>query len=428
MIIFTIYFFVELRTNIIICADKIHHKQMLEMMLDPRCGRSVEDLEAFLADPRLVLWAVNHHVFRHGLHPRVISLPLGVKDADVFDGTVGPAAAALRSSRARHHRRHDDGRSAGEEERGEKGGGKEERQEEEEGDDVFEQQGPRIIDRLLEVNNNEWKQRAELNRALNASFGGSLVNSYDPRFKAKTDKTKGPKSKDKGDRHNTSSSSSSSPPPPLASASELRAMQGAYLTRLSRSGFVLCPPGLGMDSYRVYEALLAGAVPVAERSPGLDRALRGLPVLLVDDLAARLAPPLLRHVYGRLARRQAAIDAWSDTTMTTTEGTTARSGSGSISSSMSSNGSPLRWRWRFEKLSSWYWVQRIRRAAQSQQYPVDDGDVDDEADGSDSGKEEEGREEEKEMERQERPDDDKKSSCLCWFPPGKCVDIPICRA
>ena len=81
--------------------------------------------------------------------------------------------------------------------------------------------------RLFELNNNGWRFRAALNEAVNASFGHALVNGY---------RGGGFKGQDKA----------------LSSAAKAGAKR-AYLARLAASTFVLCPPGLGMDSYRVYE-------------------------------------------------------------------------------------------------------------------------------------------------------------------------------
>jgi hypothetical protein len=44
-------------------------------------------------------------------------------------------------------------------------------------------------------------------------------------------------------------------------------------------------PGLGYDTYRVYETLAAGSMPVLEKGVGLDRSWHKLPVLQLDDFA-----------------------------------------------------------------------------------------------------------------------------------------------
>jgi hypothetical protein len=54
-----------------------------------------------------------------------------------------------------------------------------------------------------------------------------------------------------------------------------------YYADLCRSTFVLCPDGTGIDTHRVYEALLCGATPVVLRN-SLASLYARLPVCLVD--------------------------------------------------------------------------------------------------------------------------------------------------
>ena len=49
------------------------------------------------------------------------------------------------------------------------------------------------------------------------------------------------------------------------------------------SKFVLCPSGLGMDSYRIWETIILGSIPIVESNPGFDRFV-ALPVLYVKHL------------------------------------------------------------------------------------------------------------------------------------------------
>ena len=65
---------------------------------------------------------------------------------------------------------------------------------------------------------------------------------------------------------------------------------------IARSYAVLAMPGLGYDTYRLWEALALGAMPVLERGVGLDRTLYRLPALLVDDFAD-LTPHIIRQAY-----------------------------------------------------------------------------------------------------------------------------------
>lgn len=65
----------------------IHQMQSLENMQDPRCGGSISQLEDFINDPRLLLWVVNHHVYKPW-SGKVLSLPLGIKDRSVWDNAA----------------------------------------------------------------------------------------------------------------------------------------------------------------------------------------------------------------------------------------------------------------------------------------------------------------------------------------------------
>jgi hypothetical protein len=56
-----------------------------------------------------------------------------------------------------------------------------------------------------------------------------------------------------------------------------------YLLEMANCRAVLCVSGLGADSYRIWEALAMGSMPVVERGLGLDRTFYRLPVLLLDD-------------------------------------------------------------------------------------------------------------------------------------------------
>ncbi len=62
----------------------------------------------------------------------------------------------------------------------------------------------------------------------------------------------------------------------------VRGTNAAFLDDLVRHRFVLCPPGNGVDTHRMWEALLAGAVPVILQSQAM-KPFSGLPVLFVED-------------------------------------------------------------------------------------------------------------------------------------------------
>jgi len=58
-----------------------------------------------------------------------------------------------------------------------------------------------------------------------------------------------------------------------------------YFDELRCSKFILCPCGLGWDTYRMWEAFVMGAIPIVERynrTDGWHRTMEGLPMLWVD--------------------------------------------------------------------------------------------------------------------------------------------------
>lgn len=84
----------------------------------------------------------------------------------------------------------------------------------------------------------------------------------------------------------------------------------AYFEALFDSRFVLCPRGFGLATFRFYEALLAGAVPVVDTAadPGgrlLEDLYRDMPVLSVSRAFEDLDPDLLEGAWGRLRARDA---------------------------------------------------------------------------------------------------------------------------
>jgi hypothetical protein len=60
--------------------------------------------------------------------------------------------------------------------------------------------------------------------------------------------------------------------------------------------FVLCPSGLGFDTYRLWETLVLGSVPVVESNAGFDRSYANLPVLVVRNFSD-VTPQLLERAY-----------------------------------------------------------------------------------------------------------------------------------
>ena len=65
---------------------------------------------------------------------------------------------------------------------------------------------------------------------------------------------------------------------------------------ISSSKFVLCPSGLGFDTYRLWETIMLGAIPIVESNPGFDRAYSMLPVLVVKNYTD-VTPVMLENIY-----------------------------------------------------------------------------------------------------------------------------------
>eukprot|EP00611_Tribonema_gayanum_P021550 TRINITY_DN4169_c0_g1_i4.p2 TRINITY_DN4169_c0_g1~~TRINITY_DN4169_c0_g1_i4.p2 ORF type:complete len:273 (-),score=102.10 TRINITY_DN4169_c0_g1_i4:724-1512(-) len=114
---------------------------------------------------------------------------------------------------------------------------------------------------LLAVNNSGWQHRAAVNARVNATFGGMLVNSY--------------------------------------------GSERPYWEILMESKFVLAPSGMGYDTFRLWEALAHGAVPIIDACPGFSRTYAGLPVLTVADWGD-VTPELLEQVWHEFAVERAA--------------------------------------------------------------------------------------------------------------------------
>jgi hypothetical protein len=61
-----------------------------------------------------------------------------------------------------------------------------------------------------------------------------------------------------------------------------RGSNSHFLDQILQHRFVLCPPGNGVDTHRMWEVLVAGAIPVVLRSQAMET-FRSLPILFVDD-------------------------------------------------------------------------------------------------------------------------------------------------
>mmetsp|Transcript_7968 Transcript_7968/g.32902 ORF Transcript_7968/g.32902 Transcript_7968/m.32902 type:complete len:466 (+) Transcript_7968:290-1687(+) len=86
-----------------------------------------------------------------------------------------------------------------------------------------------------------------------------------------------------------------------------RAPPAEYWNRLQSARTVFCPRGFGVATFRAYEALLAGAVPVFEAYAPHAPLFEDLPVLAVPDLHT-LTPTHLRARYAALLANRSRLD------------------------------------------------------------------------------------------------------------------------
>jgi hypothetical protein len=56
-----------------------------------------------------------------------------------------------------------------------------------------------------------------------------------------------------------------------------------HYRQVAESLFVLCPSGLGFDTYRLWETIMLGSIPIVESNKGFDRTYVNLPVLVVNN-------------------------------------------------------------------------------------------------------------------------------------------------
>ena len=71
-----------------------------------------------------------------------------------------------------------------------------------------------------------------------------------------------------------------------------------FLEEMTSHRFVLCPPGNGTDTHRLWEALYSRTIPVALAHPAMD-AFRDLPILFVEDFR-QLTCDFLAREYERI--------------------------------------------------------------------------------------------------------------------------------
>lgn len=119
--------------------------------------------------------------------------------------------------------------------------------------------------RLLLINNSGWGDRTMINNLVSKAFNHTVTNTYSQSRKSK--KRKQPVDEEED-----------------------------HLFEVAQSKFVLCPSGLGFDTYRLWETLLLGSIPIVESNAGMDRTYARLPVLVVQDYS-QVTPKLLEEMY-----------------------------------------------------------------------------------------------------------------------------------
>lgn len=84
----------------------------------------------------------------------------------------------------------------------------------------------------------------------------------------------------------------------------------AFIAALERSKFVLCPRGNGIDTFRFYDTIYAGAIPIVVREPFHD-AFEHVPILFVESLRdlGALTESFVQTEYERLGPRRRAYYA-----------------------------------------------------------------------------------------------------------------------
>ena len=123
--------------------------------------------------------------------------------------------------------------------------------------------------KLFTINNSGWKERTRINEMLIAKFkkyNYTLINSFPGKFRKEE-----------------------------ALKAGVMLYKDHY-QEVAESLFTLCPSGLSMDSYRLWETLALGSIPVVESNAGFDRTYSNLPVLVVRNYSS-ITPSFLVEAY-----------------------------------------------------------------------------------------------------------------------------------
>jgi hypothetical protein len=205
-------------------------------------GVTYDTVHDFLDSHKIVLLVCNTHVDPMiGAHPKIISLPLGISRKGMV---LSKAIAILKSGVKKKT--------------------------------------------LLQINNSGWGDRAFINRIVSEAFNGTVQNTYRG---ANTDEGKAARDaerrrKKRGGRRRLEEQHFGEEAAPLFD----------HFRETAEAKFVLCPSGLGYDTYRLWETLLLGSIPIVESNAGFDRTYSNLPVLVVRNYSD-VTPQLLDRAY-----------------------------------------------------------------------------------------------------------------------------------
>jgi hypothetical protein len=91
-----------------------------------------------------------------------------------------------------------------------------------------------------------------------------------------------------------------------------------YFEQVATSKFVICPPGNGPDTYRMWEVLMIGSIPIVIQSSMIDHFTHDLPIVAVSHYL-ELTEEMLKEKYEQISnttytcnylRKQYWIDRW----------------------------------------------------------------------------------------------------------------------
>ena len=82
-----------------------------------------------------------------------------------------------------------------------------------------------------------------------------------------------------------------------------------YYDKIARSKFAICPRGCGIDSYRLWDCILLGCIPIVERYDGSNQ-MNDLPILFINSYKdyGKLTEAYLHQVYDDFQQRDFNYD------------------------------------------------------------------------------------------------------------------------